>query len=1558
MKHKKLTIALVASMVATILMVATLSVYAYFTTRVYVYTEDGKEVAHVGMNLQLLFGKLSGVTEGTDLMIPSYNVVDANGNVVTVTENNATYWANVAGTGQYLHYNDGVNDKTTYDPDAPWGSAQNPYIISETRHLQNLSALQSVGYFDLLYVANNFDANGNYIPGSASIPYFLICTDTTSATTGAVAGTPVTIDGSALDSPIKPIGSAEHPFIGVIGGAFVNTKTETNSNDNTTTTVQLTTNVAGKTSSVSTIHGFKIQTNTNQTDVGLFGYVGYLGDEPKPTVGENDEVIPAAKEFEGVLSVAQDLLLSNVQVVVNNPTLPEVISELLGHVFTNHNFTYSSAAADASVPHEDHHIGIFAGHVSYAHVEYISVYYSQDDICAIDLTHTDTAGNNNKVANYHSSTGIVGFMHNMNSTVKNQSTVTTANGQTTTTYNGHLKISVGGISSNSVNMTPNTPGAGGGKEIGLGRGYVVAKTLYEGCHYIQANQGLYDRIWKYTVNVNNTPATYYGPMFYATTSGTTTTYKSQNGGEVIIADNGVATDKGTNKSSSVYAIRTDAGDGLYTYTLYHVVDNKQTGITSFTPDSKNCVELPMSIWQYVETIPSDAQGTLIWDQSVWIEQGLLIDAVLLTKKDSGYILTDTWFENEFPVTVVPVTDNAGNITSYKATIDGATYSDGNPVTINRVFFKLDDNTYSITPDTAKVPEWFQEKPLLIKDATTMQGTKLSMLSNYSNVPGSYFYDGVFTFALSTEQDTIESTWENETPDRIVLGPNVDNTWVNDPYKGYYGVVAYIKPITTKTEFDAVVASGEKIFIGHYSDDNNDGQWYGDSLSVMTLLETDLTDSDLKKLDDNFYSTKSNNKQFYSQAERDEIIQLMRDYQNSVEGTTFSMQYVDDQYKDDFNALISGVDSGNIQVLNLQSATNITDLINKYTISVASSDTANEYYFYQKNCYLSILQCVQTLSNVHLGDSTYYDILEGLVESAARQMLDNTYSLYPVENNVINLNPDPVTITVTKDQLDFSGYNNFIAGIIKALMPDKVELQISYSYDYDSSAVMYFDPDTGAFLNQISYTYGTETRYVNYNVGETWFDGVENNPTDIYLYTIEAMSTVEAGQFVFIPDEDVVSSDQIQDLPADGYVLWPQAIMKTDGTYNGFDDLSENGVSSQLINANINATATKTDPTAGDAASDVYRTYKLLSLEALYSGDSGWQDGTNTPLSNVNLRKKFAMQQGIGFGLSLHIPGISDIQLNNNSIFAPIGKGGALADIPKGSVTFRINETTEKGSHIYVIVSVPVSNFCDGSSEESLTNANDYYLGLWQTQGEDTSVYTTFDQTTALQKFELPRSRPYELGTDADDQDYILVQYGKDEDNNPITYRCYLNGDRVLVAYRFTVKEAGTYFLGTAVGQSNFGDSNYYNYPMEIVYCAADGTASAGNDGTSGSVIGSMDYVYDNGTQIIHVQDYAEGAGPTQANDYANYYYNSHIITYTDNEASGFPNINDLRIFPYRYIDDTKKVVLQLGTEGTNTGLFIGKHSGVETDTVTSNPPGTIANANQGGTEPNPETPTT
>jgi hypothetical protein len=245
--------------------------------------------------------------------------------------------------------------------------------------------------------------------------------------------------------------------------------------------------------------------------------------------------------------------------------------------------------------------------------------------------------------------------------------------------------------------------------------------------------------------------------------------------------------------------------------------------------------------------------------------------------------------------------------------------------------------------------------------------------------------------------------------------------------------------------------------------------------------------------------------------------------------------------------------------------------------------------------------------------------------------------------------------------------------------------------------------------------------------------------------------------------------------------------------------------------------------------------------------------------------------------------------------------------------------------------VPVSRFYDGSSEESLTTDWDYYLGLWQTQDKEDGQFgfNTMDQQSAIQKFELPRSRPYDPADSAaktDENNYILVQNGNQ------TYRCYLNGDRVLVAYRFTVYEAGTYVLGTAIGESSITDSTDYSYPMEIVYCAADGTASEGNDGTIGSVTGSLDYVYDYNNKIINVQNYDAGEGPSSSTPDYNYYYHSHIITYTDNSTTP---INNLKIYPYRYIDGG---VSKLSILVSDPALFKGKHAGVDTDVLIEGTP--------------------
>ena len=775
MKRKKLTIALVASTVAALMLVATLSVYAYFTTRVYVYTEDGKEVAHVGMNLQLLFGKLSGVAEGTDLMIPSYNVVDANGNIVTVTENNATYWANVAGTGQYLHYNDGVNDKTTYDPDAPWGSAQNPYIISETRHLQNLSALQSVGYFDLLYVANNFDENGNYIKGSASIPYFLICTDTTSTTTGAVVGSPVTIDGSALDSPIKPIGSAEHPFIGVIGGAF-------NTTDSPTTTV------VDKTSSVSAIHGFKIQTNTNQTDVGLFGYVGFLGKEPTAAeleiLMESDTYVPA---FEGVFSSIQNMLISDVSVTVNKPSLPEVISELFEPFwktfFANqkdtdgnlilHRFTFSDKespiANPQTVPHETHHIGIFAGHVSYALIDEINVYYSNNDVYALDVTGTSADDN------YYSASGILGMMYNMNCTVQN----TTA---TDGTVSGNCVVLLGtGTSNEEIGTGGEGTGTGGGALSGNGRGYVTAAEIFNDFNNVDVTQSNNELLWRYRT----------GSVW--TDNAILILKKKDGSGYTLLDGVTAATVSGTSVSATI--------DGATaTWTNFFVRETHQNN------DGEDMLRYVTASGVTVEECVvmggNDYNGQPIWKFSAGGD-GIWHYGIRVTKNGDTYTLDD------------------GTTATYVA--ESNQFTDGTSVWKSFFIVETVDGTkvpYMYDPVTGV--NWtvsiYERKPLTLIEAVNEAGENLciewvSTFLIWETETGLYyFYDGVFTFGLSSEEDTIQDTWKNDEAPTMQLGGTSASDWQIDPETDNKAVVALLKPITSNAALEQAIREHKQFYI--------------------------------------------------------------------------------------------------------------------------------------------------------------------------------------------------------------------------------------------------------------------------------------------------------------------------------------------------------------------------------------------------------------------------------------------------------------------------------------------------------------------------------------------------------------------------------------------------------------------------------------------------------------------------------------------------------------------------------------------------------------------------
>jgi len=357
------------SMVLSVMLLLTsITALAYFSSRVKVYTNDGAE-KHVklGMSLDLLF----------DILNPTA----CNGTPLPTGEE--------------------------YDSNAEWGGPQNPYIISDIRHLENLSVLQEVGYFNELYIKDNYNVDGSY-NGQGKMPYFLICEPD---------GTPVTIDGSTVT--VSPVGNDTFPFVGFLGGAFV---------DGTTI-------VNGQNSNVSAVHGLTVQSDTDILDVGLFGTIGFLG-------------VENTDRFIGKVSTVENLVLSDVKIVAK-PTLAGTIDATL------HRFLFKTVSGEGSgdVPHEDHHIGILVGHVEYANINFISVYYADDSTKAISIDH---AGKN-----YLSTAGIIGFMHEMNPEVDGENIVVGS-----------------GLNSADINVKNGT-GTGGGLLSGTGRGYVVASELYD-----------------------------------------------------------------------------------------------------------------------------------------------------------------------------------------------------------------------------------------------------------------------------------------------------------------------------------------------------------------------------------------------------------------------------------------------------------------------------------------------------------------------------------------------------------------------------------------------------------------------------------------------------------------------------------------------------------------------------------------------------------------------------------------------------------------------------------------------------------------------------------------------------------------------------------------------------------------------------------------------------------------------------------------------------------------------------------------------------------------------
>ncbi len=592
-QHKGIKIAAITLVSVLIAAMLTLVCFAYFTTRTYVYTNDGeKKVAKLGMELSLLFDKLDGISNGADLGIVESVTTEGEGDAAITTVNTFKY-----------------------DSAAEWGSAQNPYIISDMKHLQNLSALQDVGYFYDLYIKTNYTDPADlttYTANSRNMPYFLICTST---------GTPVTVDGEGV--VIKPIGNDEFPFIGYVGGAF----------DKSSVT-KVSTSAGELNCDTSVIYNINVQATTSQPDHGLFGSVQHLGSTPD-----------TSGTFTGFASRISDIVLADVRIKVDGSLWGNTIEFFSDHIFS---YTSLSDTDKPNVPHETHHVGILAGHLNYTEVENISVYYSSDDITAVDLSDvTNPAGlpfDGEEGANYYSATGIIGYVNGMNPKVSGGT------------------ISAGSGSNNSSVSSGNL--GGGGKASGTNPGYVLAGHMYS----------LYALHSTPPLTVSELPLYYYKPSVEKIDIGFMVKVEEDEDGRITYYD-----EKGrelTEDSSGKWQYATENNDVLIDYPTHFFCRIEKVKIDS----DGNVAEAPI---YYLEKTLQTKIAQIEYQTQSTVSDLFLFNA----KNEQGEKLCVEWMRTPFLGGLLGTTSPSGRY---------------------------------------------------------------------------YFYDGVFTFALSSARDAIRRTWQSQT----------------------------------------------------------------------------------------------------------------------------------------------------------------------------------------------------------------------------------------------------------------------------------------------------------------------------------------------------------------------------------------------------------------------------------------------------------------------------------------------------------------------------------------------------------------------------------------------------------------------------------------------------------------------------------------------------------------------------------------------------------------------------------------------------------------------------
>ena len=1290
-----------------------------------------------------------------------------------------------------------------YDPTAEpadWGTRENPYVISNVRHLYNLSELQRLGYFERKHLAQN--KGGEF----SHIPYFVISTPKYE---------PVVIDGRGYRA-IAPIGTEAYPFIGSVKGARGASCT-----------------VGGYSAEVSILYNVQVKGNPKDPDVGLFGNVGFLGTPP----AENAE----EQSFKGVPSTLSTMVLYDVTVKVESDPLDPVKSfiedialslaagasyeEAEGHryVFTDF-YNASDLTAYNAVPHENHHIGILAGHVSYSIVEFISVFYASGDIAAIDLSDTEDA-EDGATPSYLSAAGILGFLYNLNPDYDEQ--------------DGSL---LGGSGSNTSDLSYGIIG-GGGLASGDKPGYVLASTIYNAFGYQQGGAAMGD-----TFLIKNAYA---------------------EDGETALCEEWISNGSGTGQFYFY--------DGVFTFALSSQGDTIEDTFGATAPTLSLGPTTPDG-WQAMA-----GGGRVVI--SAFLRQ-LTSESELQDAVNEGKRLVIMHEESARPAMLSLYYQTANSETgklNERFTTKGIfrDYSDAETLDLlwaeyeaarGRYESGLDYEQYLGTFDSGTT---FADVEAMM-DALSAPGSTYRVLTldktddKESSVE--YLRDRYKLYASDKDKDAANPDerykyvyYSGDVQVAVSEGVGMDEYYDYANQTDYAGYIYYTttsEVLWTKYTYYWQPKEGEPIPLGDSRGWNPDltaqqGNWQGETVYQRTYNGQSYVGVVVNSATGKFYNSGNtaytNGPSLRKPATSEPIGYFFR-----IAGTG-SYYYMSDP--DTPIAATITPTGGKTPISQLPLYTDGThtgillDRYSRYAFHTLGEGGVENY--------MRMIQAEFDGGILGLGAGTQYTLWNG---------------------------PDSLVKNDTFESTAVGDGNTY------PITPDRV-------YDSPAAVVRFVYDGEGNYSHcYIEYSIGTVAQYMCYNGNEAFTTSVSrSNETKMNIYVLENTQTISSGTVKFTPKEGGIS------LAGDEYLLWPQGAVEV-----------QSGGTKSSVDADINA-----------------------QFSAVSLADLRWNNGDSTDNGGVlhrgNLVKKFHMIEGINFGGTLSLGALGNMiggflggilgsveDIGTSGIVqAPVGTAGVKANIPAGCVAFRVNKVTDEGQKIRVIVALPTSHLFPGEDGYDLGDYNRYFC-LWEMPEASSQVIQIFNAEDYVERFLLPRSHPYDPAQASSPPAHGTANAGNiTVSYDGTTYGSYLNGERLLVAYEFVVREEGLYVLGTSADSDGgaFGDKN--EAPMEIVYFSVGGVASTGRDGTSGSQIGTVDFVYANDGKIVTVTE-SSSTDSEGREDYRTY-YPSYTLLYmiAEREGNGFYDINNECVYIERYITDESPPTSSEGYQTTDSYATIG-----------------------------------